>query len=73
MQTEMDEEKEAGLGLPVAVTTDVAQQQMLSQIDMEKGAHQNKLDIKLDQSKEKNPQNEQYVPTLGIVKRTISI
>ena len=32
MQTEMDEEKEAGLGLPVGVMNDVAQQQMMSQV-----------------------------------------
>jgi hypothetical protein len=32
MQKEMDMEKEAGQGLPVAVMTDVAQQQMMSQV-----------------------------------------
>jgi hypothetical protein len=32
MQEEIDEEKEAGLGLPVGVTNDVAQQAMLSQV-----------------------------------------
>jgi len=32
MQTEIDEEKEAGLGLPVGVTTDVAQQMMMSNV-----------------------------------------
>jgi hypothetical protein len=32
MQDEIDEEKELGLGLPVGVTNDVAQQQMLSQV-----------------------------------------
>jgi len=32
MQIEMDEEKEAGLGLPVGVTNDVAQAQMMSQV-----------------------------------------
>lgn len=32
MQTEMDEEKEMGIGLPVAVTNDVAQQTMLSNV-----------------------------------------
>jgi hypothetical protein len=32
MQVEMDEEKEAGLGLPVGVTNDVAQAQMMSQV-----------------------------------------
>jgi hypothetical protein len=32
MQDEIDDEKEMGLGLPVGVTNDVAQQQMLSQV-----------------------------------------
>ena len=32
MQKEMDEEKEAGLGLPVGVMNDVAQQQMMSNV-----------------------------------------
>ncbi len=32
MQIEMDEEKEAGLGLPVGVTNDVASAQMMSQV-----------------------------------------
>ena len=72
MQDEMEEEKDAGIGLPVTITNDVAQQQMLSQIGQEDNAHQNKLDIKLDQSKEKNPANESYSHTLGIVKRTLS-
>ena len=58
MQDEIEEEKEAGLGLPVGVTNDVAQQQMTSQIDMETAEHQNQLDRKLDQSKEKNPSNQ---------------
>jgi len=76
MQVEMEKEKEAGIGLPVTVTTDVAQQQMLSQISMDGAEHQNKLDMKLDQSKEKNPSkqdsNENFSPTLNIVKRVIS-
>jgi len=55
MQSEIEEEKEAGIGLPVQVTNDVAQQQMLSQIQMDGAEHQNDLDMKLDQSKEKNP------------------
>jgi hypothetical protein len=32
MQTEIDDEKEAGLGLPVGVMNDVTQQQMMSQV-----------------------------------------
>ena len=39
MQTEIDEEKEAGLGLPVGVTNNVAQQSMMQQVatDPEQG------------------------------------
>ena len=59
MQGEMEQEKEAGFGLPVGVTTDVAQQQMLGQLDMEKNAHQADLDKKVNQAKEKNPKNEE--------------
>jgi len=36
MQNEIDEEVKAGLGLPVGVTTDVAQAQMMSQVDVPK-------------------------------------
>jgi hypothetical protein len=47
MQGEMDEEKEAGLGLPVDVTNTVAQQQMVGDIQADQQAalatHQNEL------------------------------
>ena len=80
MQDEIEEEKAAGIGLPVSVTNDVAQQQMMSQIGQEDSEHQNKLDMKLDQSKEKNPKNvssnvnanESYAHTLGIVKKVLN-
>ena len=72
MQGEMEKEKEAGFGLPVGVTTDVAQQQMLGQLDMEKNTHQAGLDTKVNQAKEKNPKNEDYKPVLEVVKRTLS-
>jgi hypothetical protein len=71
MQKEMDKEKEAGFGLPVGVTTDVAQQQMLGQLDMEKNTHQADLDKKVNQAKEKNPQKEDFRPTLEIVKKVL--
>jgi len=58
MQEEIEDEKEAGLGLPVGVTNNVAQQQMVSQIGQEDAEHQNQLDMRLDQSKEKNPSNQ---------------
>ena len=35
MTNEMNDEKEEGLGLPTSVTTNVAQQQMMGQVDME--------------------------------------
>jgi len=74
MQDEIEEEKEAGIGLPVQVTNDVAQQQMLSQIQMDGAEHQNDLDMKLDQSKEKNPEkvDEGYKPVLDVVKKLIN-
>ena len=72
MQSEMEKEKEAGFGLPVGVTTDVAQQQMLGQLDMEKNTHQAGLDTKVNQAKEKNPMKEEYKPVLEVVKRTLS-
>jgi len=72
MQGEMEKEKDAGFGLPVGVTTDVAQQQMLGQLDMEKNTHQAGLDTKVNQAKEKNPKNEDYKPVLEVVKRTLS-
>jgi hypothetical protein len=75
MQDEIEEEKEAGLGLPVGVTNSVAQQQMVSQIGQEDAEHQNQLDMRLDQSKEKNPSkvDENYKPTFGIVKKVIAL
>lgn len=68
MQDEMEEEKKAGFGLPVGVTTDVAQQQMLGQLDMEKNSHQAELDKKVNQAKEKNPMKEDFKPILEVVK-----
>jgi hypothetical protein len=43
MQKEIDKEKEMGLGLPVAVTNDVAQQQMLGQVQTDQMVQQAKL------------------------------
>jgi hypothetical protein len=42
MQVEIDEEKEAGLGLPVGVMNDVAQQQMMSNVPSQPG---NQIDM----------------------------
>jgi len=43
MQKQIDKEKEMGLGLPVAVTNDVAQQQMMGQVQTDQMAQQAKL------------------------------
>ena len=43
MQKEIDKEKEMGLGLPVAVTNDVAQQQMMGQVQTDQMVQQAKL------------------------------
>jgi len=43
MQEQIDKEKEMGLGLPVAVTNDVAQQQMMGQVQTDQMAQQAKL------------------------------
>lgn len=59
MQDEIDEEKEAGLGLPVGVTNDVAQAQMVGDIQADQQAalatHQNEL----QQAQEMGQQQEQ--------------
>ena len=72
MQEEMEEEKEAGIGVPVAVSNEIAQQDMMNTMDMEKAEHQNGLDMSLNQSKEKNPQNESHKPVLGLIKKTLN-
>jgi len=43
MQEEIDKEKEDGLGLPVAVTNDVAQQQMMGQVQTDQMMQQSQL------------------------------
>lgn len=43
MQKEIDKEKEMGLGLPVAVTNDVAQQQMMGQVQTDQMVQQAQL------------------------------
>jgi hypothetical protein len=59
MQDEIDEEKEAGLGLPVGVTNDVAQAQMVGDVQADQQAalatHQNEL----QQAQEMGAQQEQ--------------
>ena len=51
MQGEMDEEKEMGLGLPVGVTNDVAQAQMMASVPQQP---QNPMDQEQDQKNEES-------------------
>ena len=51
MQVEMDEEKEAGLGLPVGVTNDVAQAQMMSNVPQQP-THPDDLEAQADTKKQ---------------------
>ena len=54
MTNEMNDEKEEGLGLPTSVTTNVAQQQMMGQIDIEnQEAQQAAAGGQVEQEKEK--------------------
>jgi hypothetical protein len=79
MESEIEEEKEAGMGLPVQVMNDVAQQQMVSNIGQGDNEHQAELDRETQsqaaeqQAKliKKQVKKEESDPTLGIVKRTL--
>ena len=54
MQSEMDDEKEEGLGLPVGVTNDIASQQMAASVQTDAQAQQaqNQADIQVQQAKD---------------------
>ena len=56
MQVEMDEEKEAGLGLPVGVTNDVAQAQMMSNVPQQP-THPDDLEAQADAKKQQEEVN----------------
>ena len=56
MQIEMDEEKEAGLGLPVGVTNDVAQAQMMSQVPQQP-THPDDLEAQANAKKQQEEVN----------------
>ena len=56
MQVEMDEEKEAGLGLPVGVTNDVAQAQMMSNVPQQP-THPDDLEAQADTKKQQEEVN----------------
>jgi hypothetical protein len=65
MQMEMDEEKEAGLGLPVGVTNDVAQAQMMSQVPQQP-THPDDLEAQADAKKQ-----QEEVSTITKLKRIL--
>jgi hypothetical protein len=75
MQTEMDEEKEEGLGLPVGVTNDVAQAQMMSQVPgqpMNPVDQEHQMQMQQDQQNAaKAQQKEQVDNTLVQLKRIL--
>ena len=75
MQTEMDEEKEEGLGLPVGVTNDVAQAQMMSQVPgqpMNPVDQEHQMQMQQDQQNAaKSQQKEQLDNTLVQLKRIL--
>jgi hypothetical protein len=79
MENEIEEEKEAGMGLPVGVMNDVAQAQMTANIGQEDSEHQAELDREtqkqqaVQQAKliKKQVKKEELEPTLDIVKRTL--
>ena len=67
MQAEMDEEKEAGLGLPVEVTNQVAQAQMIGDVQGEQQAiqaqHQAEIDLEAQEAAAKlQPKKEEVAP-----------
>jgi len=67
MQTEIDEEKEAGLGLPVGVTSDVAQQMMMSQVPQQP---KNPVDVE-DEEEEQEAKTANESSTLLKLKRIL--
>ena len=67
MQAEMDEEKEAGLGLPVEVTNQVAQAQMIGDVQGDQQAiqaqHQAEIDLEAQEASAKlQPKKEEMAP-----------
>jgi hypothetical protein len=70
----MDEEKEAGLGLPVGVTNDVAQAQMMSQVPsqpMNPTDQEHQLAMAQQQQTQQDATNEEVDSTLVKLKRIL--
>jgi hypothetical protein len=72
MQSEIDSEKEDGLGLPVGVMNDVAQQQMMSNISQQP-THPEDLKAQADlaQTQEKSAVKKEEVNTFTKLKRIL--
>ena len=72
MQGEIDEEKEAGLGLPVGVMNDVAQQQMMSNVPQQPS---NPVDLQhamdIQDKQQASQQKEQVETTITKLKRIL--
>ena len=78
MQQEIDKEKEEGLGLPTTVTTAVAQQQMIGDVENEQqvALAQQQSDIQQNavdqqQSQQKNQQKESNISTFSKIKQIL--
>ena len=67
MQTEIEEEKEEGLGLPTDVTTQVAQAQMMGDVQMQQQAQQAELQNAQQPQNAKEPK-----PDLSLENNTFS-
>ena len=72
MQTEIDKEKEEGLGLPVGVMNDVAQQQMASNIPMQPTHPEDiKAQAEMEQASQKAAAKKEEVNTFTKLKRIL--
>lgn len=72
MQKEIDQEKEEGLGLPVGVMNDVAQQQMASNIPMQPTHPEDlKAQAEMEQSSQKAAAKKEEVNTFTKLKRIL--
>ena len=65
MQAEIEEEKEEGLGLPTDVTTQVAQAQMMGDVQMQQQAQQAELQNAM-QPQQKPQQTKEEKPDLSL-------
>jgi hypothetical protein len=74
MQTEIDEEKEIGMGLPVGVMNDVAQQQMMSQVPsqpMNPVDAEHQMELQKREAEQNQTQEERSVGTFVKLKQIL--